>query len=257
MQRSADWFSIVLVWMFAGTMVFSLQSEAAAEGSASVESEGLPSPLVLSDGVYSLRSWKVRKDSFDEMLRVHQAYIMPFYERLGVRYLGFWVEIPGPDQPVDAGYDNVYMLTRYDSIEHWQETRAPWAWRESDEDFLRMAMAIAQRRSYAIDEHHQFLSGYEGGHPPRRWRREEAPGFIDSDAFRASCTTDPAIGEPAAYCSCVDERIGPNASPWARPQFLAWLRVGGWQRPELAPVTLSEIDAACAAGNRGNGGENR
>lgn len=201
---------------------------------------------ILSDGVYSLRSWKVRKGSFDEMLRVHEAYIMPFYERLGVRYLGFWVEIPGPDQPVDPAYDNVYMLTRYDSVEHWQQTRAPWAWGESDEDFLRMALAIAKRRSYAIDEHHQFLRGFEGNHPPRRWRREAGEGTIGPVAFRKACEVAASWSEmPGTYCECVNDRIGAGGSPWVRPQMLAWLRLDGRARPELTPPAFNDIHSQC------------
>lgn len=203
---------------------------------------------VMDAGVYSLRSWKVAKGAFEEMLRIHQAGVMPFYERLGVRYLGFWTEVPGPDHPVDPDHDNVYMLTHYDSIEHWQRTRAPWAWGAPDEEFLRMAVAIAERGEHVIEEHHQFLSGHTGARPPSLLRRKAGSGTIGPAEFRRACEAAVSWSDaPTAYCRCVDDRIGEAPSSWGRPMLLAWLRAGGRDRPDLTSRLINDVHAACVS----------
>ncbi len=206
---------------------------------------------IFSDGVYSLRSWKVAKGTFAGMLDIHQQSVMPFYQRLGVRYLGFWMEIPGPDHEGDAEYDKVYMLTRYDSIEHWQKTRAPWAWGAGHEEFLRMAVAIGHRGRHVVEEHHQFLRGHEGHRPTAVLTRQPGTGALSSEAFLRACRASAGAQQQTAnYCGCLEQGISDGLpSPWARPMALAWLSIEDREQPSLTAPVIQNLHLSCAGVN--------
>jgi hypothetical protein len=196
----------------------------------------------LSDGVFSLRVFKAQKGSFDEMLRLTQVFIAPYYEELGVRYIGFWKQIEAPGHDIDPDYDVIHMLTRYQSVEHWQATRAPWAWGETDEAFVRMANAMFERQSYAVEQEHFFFEGFYGPMAPRPLPPSPAD---QAESFRDECAAAVELpGEAAdAYCNCIEASV--EADGWSRPYFLAWLRAGGAKRPELTPPDTRSIHDAC------------
>ena len=92
-----------------------------------------PAPLVQSapasaDEIAVLRYFRIRKGAFDEFHKVSADKVWPYYEKAGVRIVGMWQvaypEIPGQTKRESTGYDEVYLLTRYTSLEHWQATHA-------------------------------------------------------------------------------------------------------------------------------------
>lgn len=203
---------------------------------------GTVAPAEWSDGVFSLRVFKARKGSFEEMLRLTQTEIAPFYEQLGVRYIGFWRQIEAPGHEVPADHEVIYMLTRYESVEHWQATRTPWAWGEPDEDFARMALAMFERSSYVLEQEHLLFDGYLGGLTPRFTAGRLPPA---EDDFQESCRAASRLDGAAAraYCECVEPKL--PADPWSRHFYLAWLRVGGPERAELSNANAQRAHADC------------
>jgi hypothetical protein len=228
----------------AGLSFVLLAASATSSSAAEGDEFSLASPgPELSDGVFSLRVFKAQKGSFDEMLRLTQVYIAPYYEKLGVRYIGFWKQIEAPGHAIDPDHDVIHMLTRYRSVEHWQATRAPWAWGETDEAFVRMANAMFERQSYAVEQEHFFFSGFVGPTVPRPLPPEPADR---AGSFRADCAAAVELSGEAvdAYCGCMEAST--EAEGWSRPYFLAWLRAGGVDRPELTPPDTRARHDACA-----------
>ncbi len=67
--------------------------------------------------IYTLRHFSVRREDYDEFVRLSEDGIWIRQERQGNRSLGLWVVIMG-------GVERIMIMTRYDSLAHWQETRA-------------------------------------------------------------------------------------------------------------------------------------
>lgn len=91
-----------------------------------------PAPLVQSapessDEIAVLRHFRIKKGTFDEFHKVSADKVWPYYEKAGARIVGMWQvtypEITGQTKRESKGYDEVYLLTRYTSLEHWQATR--------------------------------------------------------------------------------------------------------------------------------------
>jgi hypothetical protein len=231
-------------FLYVAGMSFALLAAAVPSSIAAEADEfSLASPgPELSDGVFSLRVFTARKGSFEEMLRLTQVFIAPYYEKLGVRYVGFWKQIEAPGHAIDPDHDVIHMLTRYESVEHWQATRAPWAWGETDEAFVRMANAMFERQSYAVEQEHFFFTGFVGPTAPRPLPPDPAE---PAGSFQADCggAADLPREPGAAYCSCVEASLPDDG--WSRPYFLAWLRAGGVNRPELTPPDTRSIHDGC------------
>lgn len=85
-----------------------------------------PSPAS-ADEIAVLRYFRIKKGAFDEFHKVSADKVWPYYEKAGARIVGMWQvaypEILGQAKRESTGYDEVYLLTRYTSLEHWQATR--------------------------------------------------------------------------------------------------------------------------------------
>ena len=68
------------------------------------------------------RYFRIRKGTFDEFLKVSVEGVWPFFEKIGARVTGMWkVEytgVPGEASKESPDYDEVYLSTRYASLEH-------------------------------------------------------------------------------------------------------------------------------------------
>lgn len=66
--------------------------------------------------IYTIRTFQVERQNFGEFVRLSEEKIWPALESQGGRSLGLWVIAIG-------GAERIFLMTRYDSLAHWQETR--------------------------------------------------------------------------------------------------------------------------------------
>jgi hypothetical protein len=130
--------------------------------------------------VTTLRHWKISKGSFDRFLKVSQAGIWPYFEKIGARVVGMWVvlDVVPTEKAGDMGsaykvltlndkdYDEVYLLTRYASLDHWQATRNPTLMGGNGPDFDSLVEALKIRGELTIDSDVTFLQGFHGPNSP-------------------------------------------------------------------------------------------
>jgi len=117
--------------------------------------------------IVTIRYFKIRKGSFPQFLEASQTGVWPFFEKIGARILGMWQVIPAPDGPPDSSnsspdYDEVYLSTRYASLEHWAATRDAAALGGDGPDYAALQAALAVRRSLTIETRVTFLKGATG-----------------------------------------------------------------------------------------------
>src|SRR5690606_38607302 len=85
----------------------------------------------------TLRTWRVHRADHAEFARMSEEEYWPEFDRLDGRALGMWVvRVGGPER--------LMIMTRYESLQHWLDTRA---WGASPS--LR---ALAERRDALSDE---------------------------------------------------------------------------------------------------------
>lgn len=119
--------------------------------------------LVGSDGIVTLRYWKIRKGGFPAFLEASQQGVWPYFEKIGSRVIGMWQVIPAPGEAsASAEYDEVYLATRYASAEHWAATRDAARMGGDGPDYKALQDALAVRRELTIETRLTFLSGATG-----------------------------------------------------------------------------------------------
>ena len=62
-------------------------------------------------------------------------------------------------------YDEVYLMTRYASVEHWVATRDPVKMGGNGPDWEKCRQALALRRDLTIETHVTILKGKLSGVP--------------------------------------------------------------------------------------------
>ncbi|MDX1382265.1 MAG: hypothetical protein R3190_01410, partial [Thermoanaerobaculia bacterium] len=89
---------------------------------------------VPGDEIVTLRRFEIRKGTFAEFHRLSAEGVWPYFEKMGARIVGQWRRVyprPGDLDRTGAAVaatepddrDEVYMMARYASYEHWQATR--------------------------------------------------------------------------------------------------------------------------------------
>jgi hypothetical protein len=66
--------------------------------------------------IYTQRIFHVNREDLNEFVRFSEERIWPYVEERGVWPVALWHQVLG-------GKDRVYLLTRYDSLSHWEQTR--------------------------------------------------------------------------------------------------------------------------------------
>ena len=116
-----------------------------------------------ADGIVTLRYWKIRKGSFPEFLAASQNGVWPYFEKIGSRVIGMWQVLPTPGEAeASADYHEVYLATRYASVEHWAATRDAVSLGGDGPDYEALQDALAIRRDLTIETRLTFLSGATG-----------------------------------------------------------------------------------------------
>ena len=115
------------------------------------------------DEIVTLRYFKIRKGTFDEFLKVSVEGVWPYFEKLGSRVIGMWKVITpagvegAPSENKD--YDEVYLSTRYASVEHWKASRDGAVHGGNGPDWSKCRKALDRRNALTIETHVIFLKG--------------------------------------------------------------------------------------------------
>ena len=115
--------------------------------------------------IVTLRYFKIKKGSFDEFLRVSIEGVWPYFEKLGSRVIGMWrVITPEGIGAADAprasnDFDEVYLSTRYASLEHWKASRDGVLHGGNGPDWLKCKAALDRRAALTLETNVRFLKG--------------------------------------------------------------------------------------------------
>jgi hypothetical protein len=113
--------------------------------------------------IVTLRYFRIKKCTFDQFLKASVEGVWPYFEKLGSRVIGMWqVFTPaGVDgaAPLNKDYDEVYLSTRYASIDHWKASRDTVAHGGNGPDWVKCKAALDLRRSLTISTSVIFLKG--------------------------------------------------------------------------------------------------
>jgi hypothetical protein len=113
--------------------------------------------------VVTLRYFKIKKGSFDQFLKASVEGVWPYFEKIGARIVGMWKVVT--PEGVDGGpqaskdYDEVYLLTRYASVEHWKATRETVRHGGNGPDWEKCKATLDLRQSLTLSSNVVFLKG--------------------------------------------------------------------------------------------------
>ncbi|HSF23351.1 MAG TPA: hypothetical protein VLE20_03920 [Blastocatellia bacterium] len=113
--------------------------------------------------IVTLRYFKIKKGTFDEFIRVSVEGVWPYFEKLGSRVIGMWKVITPEGvtgaQPESKDFDEVYLSTRYASLEHWKASRDGVLHGGNGPDWVKCQAALDRRRALTLGTHVIFLKG--------------------------------------------------------------------------------------------------
>jgi hypothetical protein len=113
--------------------------------------------------IVTLRYFRIKKGAFDQFLKASLEDIWPYFEKLGARVIGMWqVFTPAGVEGAIAtsrDYDEVYLSTRYASVEHWNASRDTVAHGGNGPDWVKCKAGLDLRQSLTISSHVMFLKG--------------------------------------------------------------------------------------------------
>lgn len=118
--------------------------------------------------ILTLRYFKIKKGSFPAFLKASQEGVWPFFEKIGARVVGMW-KVIHPDvstDPESPDYDEVWLMTRYASVEHWAASREPQKHGGNGPDWEACRKALETRRALTLETTVQFLQGSTWQNPP-------------------------------------------------------------------------------------------
>jgi hypothetical protein len=119
--------------------------------------------------IVTLRYFKIKKGSFDQFLKSSAEGVWPYFEKIGSRIVGMWQVIPAEGvegaPKLSPDFDEVYLMTRYASLEHWAATRDAESMGGNGPDWEKCRQALAVRNSLTLATHVTFLKGHAGGGP--------------------------------------------------------------------------------------------
>ena len=120
--------------------------------------------------VVTLRYFRIKKGAFPQFLKASQEDVWPYFEKIGARVIGMWkvVEPEGVEgaSKVSNDYDEVYLSTRYVSLDHWKATRDPTALGGNGPDWQKCKHGLDLRQSLTISTNIIFLEGAMAGVTP-------------------------------------------------------------------------------------------
>jgi hypothetical protein len=116
-----------------------------------------------ADEVVTLRYFRIKKGTFDQFLRASVEGVWPYFEKIGSRVVGMWqvIEPDGVDEvkKTNKDYDEVWLMTRYASVEHWKATREAVLLGGDGPDWQKCKKALDLRQSLTTSSQVVFLKG--------------------------------------------------------------------------------------------------
>ena len=107
-----------------------------------------------------LRYFKIEKGAYPEFYSRSEQDIWPYWEKVGARIVGIWkVDQSALGDAKKADYDEVYLLTRYASLEHWKASRFGVDLGGNGPDAEAMIDAHAFRQSVTLETSFTVLKG--------------------------------------------------------------------------------------------------
>jgi hypothetical protein len=120
--------------------------------------------------IITIRYFRIKKGTFDQFLKASQEDVWPFFDKIGARVIGMWKVFPAEGVEGQAkenpGYDEVYLSTRYASLDHWKATRDPTALGGNGPDWEKCQRGLALRQSLTISTNVIFLEGAMAANQP-------------------------------------------------------------------------------------------
>ncbi len=120
--------------------------------------------------VVTIRYFRIKRGTFDQFLKASQEDVWPFFDKIGARMIGMWqvVEAEGVEGQAKSSpeYDEVYLATRYASLDHWKATRDPTALGGNGPDWQKCQRGLAIRQGLTLQTHVIFLKGAMAGNAP-------------------------------------------------------------------------------------------
>ncbi len=126
-----------------------------------------------------LRHQQLMKGAHERFFELSRDGVWPYFEKNGARIVGQWRRVyPTPEELDRRGtevgavespeFDEVYMMARYASYEHWQATRPAVMARlgGNGPDYEACVEALERRRDLTLDTSVRFLRGHFYGSPP-------------------------------------------------------------------------------------------
>ncbi len=113
--------------------------------------------------IVTLRYFRIKKGTFDQFLKASKEGVWPYFEKLGSRVIGMWQVIAPAGvegaTTVSKDYDEVYLSTRYASVEHWKASRETIRHGGNGPDWVKCKAALDLRQSLTLSSHVIFLKG--------------------------------------------------------------------------------------------------
>src|ERR1700679_2564251 len=156
-------------------LLFPLLMDGQTRGAGRPSDDGKPQPVrndIAQGGeeIITIRYFRIKKGTFDQFLKASQEDVWPFFDKIGARVVGMWkvFEADGVEGQTKSSndYDEVYLSTRYASLDHWKATREPTKLGGNGPDWEKCQRGLAYRQSVTISSHVILLKGAMAGNPP-------------------------------------------------------------------------------------------
>jgi hypothetical protein len=132
---------------------------------------------IAGDEIAILRTFKIEKGAYDEFYRQSVEGVWPYFEKIGARIVGMWlVNHDAVETSQMRDYDEVILLTRYASVDHWQASRDPLKVGGNGPDAKALADAHAYRQSVTKSTTFLVLSGTLAHNGPYYMPAIDQPG---------------------------------------------------------------------------------
>lgn len=133
-----------------------------------------PRPVALmaaqaNDEILVLRYRRIKKGAFQELYEIGRDGTWPYLEKIGVRPVGQWkiAYLPAGTPVENADYDEVYSLSRYASLEHYEAVSASAVSLGGDgPDYEAAVRALARIDELTLESSVRFLKGPLFDSPP-------------------------------------------------------------------------------------------
>jgi NIPSNAP len=109
--------------------------------------------------IVTLRTFHIKKGTFDQFLKASQEDVWPYFEKIGSRIIGMWLVFDPNNSGPAKDYDEVNLMTRYASVEHWRATRDATLLGGNGPDWEKCRRGLDIRQGLTISSGVVFMKG--------------------------------------------------------------------------------------------------